>query len=69
MSSYTQRDYSRAVLACKIHITIGRPSNKDYQQIIYKNLLPNCPVTLKDMKATKDIFGPNLGSLKGKTVQ
>ena len=30
--------------------------------------LRNCPITKEDMRAADDIFGPNLGSLKGKTV-
>ena len=42
---------------------------KDYIRIADKNLMPNCPVTHRDILAAKDIFEPNLGSLKGKTVQ
>ena len=30
--------------------------------------LYNCPISKKDIKVADDVFGPNLGSLKGKTV-
>ena len=30
--------------------------------------LKDCPITRQDIMAATDIFGPNLGSLKGKTV-
>ena len=42
---------------------------KDYIRIADKNLMPNCPVTCRDILAAEDIFEPNLGSLKGKTVR
>ena len=66
---YTNRDYSRAILARKLQNIIGRPSTRRYLAIIDKNELPNCPVTRNDIVAAEDIFGPNLGSLKGKTVR
>ena len=31
--------------------------------------LKNCPVTRRDIHIAKDIYGPNLGSLKGKTTR
>jgi hypothetical protein len=68
-SRYTNREYSRALLARKIQDTIGRPSTRSYIHIIDNNLLPNCPVTRHDVIAAEDIFRPNLGSLKGKTTR
>ena len=67
-SSYNVRDYHQAQLARKIQDMIGRPSTKDFIKIVQRNLLPNCPISAKDILAAEDIFGPNLGSLKGKTV-
>jgi hypothetical protein len=68
-SKYTKHDYSRAVLAQKTQKMIGRPSTRSFISIVEKNLLPNCPVTRRNIAMTEDIFGPDLGSLKGKTVR
>jgi len=32
-------------------------------------MLRNCPISKADIAAAEDIFGPNLGWLKGKTVR
>jgi Reverse transcriptase (RNA-dependent DNA polymerase) len=66
---YSQRDYSQAQLARKIQKIIGRPSTKTYLSIVDNNLLPDCPVTRDDIIAAERIFGPDVGSLKGKTVR
>jgi hypothetical protein len=66
---YTNHNYSRAILARKIQKIIGRPSTQTFLAIVHKNQLPNCPITCKDIIAAEDIFGPNIGSLKGKTTQ
>jgi hypothetical protein len=66
---YTVDAYSRAQLARKIQIMIGRPSTKEFIKIVDKNLLPNCPITRRDVQAAEDIFGPDIGTLKGKTIR
>jgi hypothetical protein len=68
-TKYSQRDYSKAELARKIQKIIGRPSTKTFLSIVDKNLLANCPVTRADIIAAEAIFGPDVGSLKGKTVR
>jgi hypothetical protein len=55
---YSQRDYSKAVLACKIQKIIGQPSTQAYITIIEKNLLLNCLITKDDILAAEHIFGP-----------
>ncbi|KAI2491042.1 Reverse transcriptase (RNA-dependent DNA polymerase) [Fragilaria crotonensis] len=68
-TKYSERDYSKAQLARSVQKIIGRPSTRTFISIIEKNLLPNCPVTRDDIIAAERIFGPDIGSLKGKTVQ
>ena len=68
-SNYTPADYSRALLARKTQQIIGRPSMRDYIRYVENNLIPNCPVTRRDIVAAEHILGPDVGSLKGKTAR
>ena len=66
---YTNNEYSRAQLARKLQHILGRPSTRDYKRIVSLNLLPHCPITTDDIVMADDIFGTDLGSLKGKTTR
>jgi hypothetical protein len=68
-AKYTERAYKQATLARRIQDTIGRPSTRDFLKIVAGGMLRNCPITKGDVAAAEDILGPNLGSLKGKTVR
>ena len=67
-SKYTTHLYSQAVLTHKIQNMIGYPSTWDFLKIVECCLLPNCPVSRADILVAEDIFGPNVSSLKGKTI-
>jgi hypothetical protein len=66
---YSTKTYSQALLARKLQRIIGRPSTCQFVSILNNNQLPNSPVTYHDVMAAENIFGPDLGSLKGKTVR
>jgi hypothetical protein len=66
---YTNRDYKQAMVARRLQNVIGWPSPRTFIKIVENNLLKNCPVNKADVMAAKEILGPNLGLLKGKTVQ
>jgi len=44
---------------------IGRPSQQQFEQILAKNLIRNCLVTVDDAKRALLIYGPNVPALKG----
>ena len=68
INKYTVREYSYAENARDLQNIIGRPSTQDLISYVEKNLIPNCPVTRQDIMRAEDIFGPNIGSIKGKTT-
>jgi hypothetical protein len=68
-NKYSSRYVQRAEFARKVQDMIGCPSTQRYINIIKKNQLPNCAVTVQDIKMAEDIFGPNLRSLKGKSTR
>ena len=68
-NSFSNSDYAQAVLARKIQKIIGRPTTRSFIHFLDNNLLPNCPVNHKDVLRAEQIFGPDVGSLKGKTVR
>lgn len=46
---------------------MGRPSIKDFLGILDHQMIPNIHVTKKDVQAAEIIFGPDLGTVQGKT--
>ena len=44
------------------------PSSRTYKHIFEQNLLPGCDLTVADIKVADHIYGPELGSVKGKQV-
>jgi hypothetical protein len=66
---YTDRAYSAAKQARRSLGMVGYPSEKDFKHMVSSNMIHNCPVTPKDIIAANNIFGPNVASMKGKTVR
>ena len=64
---YTRRQYQAAQRARKMQNIIMRMSDREMTESAIRHLR-GCLVTRGDIQAATDIFGPNIGSLKGKTV-
>ena len=48
---------------------VGHPPIQDYKNIIKMNAMKNCTDTIEYIDIHEKIFGPNIYTLKGKTVQ
>ena len=64
---YTHRTYECAQAAWRLQNIIIHPASHHMSNIAISHLR-NCPFTKEDIRAADDIFRPNLGSLKGKTI-
>ena len=66
--NFTRREIAHADRARRLYRHLGRPSEQQFQDILQKNLLRDCPVTPDDAKRAYHIYGPDLATLKGKTT-
>ena len=66
---YTARELEQAKLARELSKYTGYPSPAALIKLINSGSIINCPVTAHDVIRAADIYGPELGSLRGKTHQ
>ena len=45
------------------------PSASDFDHMVCGNMFKNCPICVTGIKNAHTIFGPNIGSLRGKKVR
>jgi hypothetical protein len=68
-TKFTNRDYTRALIARRIQTLVGRPELKEFVEYLDNNRIPNCPIDRNDAIAAYEIFGRELGSMQGKTTR
>ena len=66
---YTKREVTQAKEAYRAQAMMGNPSEKVYKGMASNNLIANCPITSKDVSNARTIFGPDLASIREKTVR
>ena len=66
---FSDEDISRAEHARKLYITLGRPSFKSFRWMLLHNRIKNTDLTSRDADNAEKIFGPDIGTLRGKTVR
>ena len=66
---FTKRELKKANTARRLYILLGRPSFKDFGNIVKWKLLQNCPVTYRDVINAWKIYGEDVGTVRGKSVR
>ena len=66
---YTSRQFDRAKRARDLYHSLGTPTVNDFKAIIRINAIKDNPVTTEDIELAEKIFGPDIGTLKGKTTR
>ena len=69
MSNFTNSQIRQAERAKKLYTAIGMPSYDKYMDLLNKNSIKNCPVTVDDVKRALFIWGPEVATIKGKTTR
>ncbi len=64
----TKKEVLQAKEARRAQAMLGNPSKKDFKGMISSNIIPNCPTTHSNVTNAQKIFGPDLASIRGKTV-
>jgi len=66
---FTKREIENAEEARWLYVIMGRPSQKAFEDMIKSGKLLNNSVTLQDSRNAIQIYGVDLGVLKGKTTK
>ena len=66
---FTRRDYEGSQEARQAMHLLGFPSDQYFENMVSSNIIVNFPVTFDDVKNAKLFFGPDITSLKGKSVR
>jgi hypothetical protein len=69
LRKYSPRQIAAADKARALYKLLGRPSDRVFKHMLDHNLIKNATVTSADVSRATDIYGPDIGSLKGKTVR
>ena len=67
--NFTPSDIEKADLAKRVYEMVGRPSPRDFYNMIKYKMIQNCPVTTADIKAARKIYGADVYAIRGKTVR
>jgi len=67
--NYTARELKQIEEARRLYVIMGRPAKADFLMMLKKGKLLDNPVRIEDFANAENIYGKDLGVIKGKTVR
>jgi len=67
--NYTTRELKQMDEAQRLYVIMGRPSKVDFLKMFKKGKLFENPVRIEDFNNAENVYGKDLGVVKGKTVR
>jgi len=67
--NFTKKEQEQADKARRLYVTVGRPSQKIFEDMLRKGKLVNTNITFQDYRNAIQIYGKDLGDIKGKTTR
>ncbi|KAL7480380.1 hypothetical protein ACHAW6_006074, partial [Cyclotella cf. meneghiniana] len=66
---FSKREVLQAIKARRLQSMVGGPGLADYAGMVREKMIEDCPVDHVDLKNAHTIFGPDLASIRGRTVR
>jgi hypothetical protein len=67
--NFLKKEIEYADKAQRLYITVGRPSQKIFEEMLKRGKLFNANITTQDYRSALQIHGKDLGDIKGKTTR
>ena len=69
LAGFTAREIEQAKRARELYHAVGAPTVQNFKGILRMNIIQDCPVTADDVNLAERIYGPDVATLKGRTVR
>ena len=68
-NNFSRKQIDGAKAARRLMGMIATPSTRDFNALVRLNMIPDCPITPENIKHADSLFGPDLATVRGKTVR
>ena len=69
VQGYTQRELQNAKKAREFYTMCMKPTVRNLKHLVNRNFVKSCPITINNINTAEKVYGPDVGTLKGKSVR